>query len=792
MFHRRLVLLLSAFAVAMAVMSAQLARLTIVQGQDHLAAAESRLVRRSWIPTLRGRILDRDDRPLARARPSYEVAVDYPVLSGRWATRRAERYAAALHRGVWDRLTPAQRHALIERYEPAYRDHVDAMWDRLATAGDVPRVQIDDRRERTIARIERMQASIAESRRRAALQEARDEGRRLTPAFRHAVEARASQPIREKRSPHILLTRVPDATAFELERLATREATLNPAGLDRRDAEDTVPIFPGLKLKDATARHYPFESMRVAVNRATLPRPLRDRAPSTLEVEGVATHLVGWMRDTVYAEDHERRAALLEGDPARAARAITETGADRGGYLEKDRVGSAGLEAVAEHVLRGLRGQTVHQLDTGTQHEIPPEPGRDVRTTLDIALQARLHAALDPDLGLARVQSWHGGVDESMPEGTPLHGAAVVLEIDTGDILAMASTPSFTREAIADDPESVFDDPVRTPWVNRALDKPYPPGSVAKALVLVEAHRRDKVGISERIPCTGYLYEDEPEHFRCWIFKQNPGYTHSMMLGHDPGPVEALMGSCNIYFYTLGRRLGPDGITEVYRDFGVGEGYELGAGLGRPVGGPEAGAARITSFPGGLGRAWNPEQVDHADATLMGIGQGPVAWTPLHAADAYATIARGGVRLQPRLIRDGSPPVASRVLDLRPAGVDAALRGLFEVVNNRQGTAEHLTYADGTREPIFNTPDHVAIWGKTGTAQAPELRIDPDEDGPDPPRVVRRGDHAWFVLLAGRGRPEYAIAVILEYAGSGAKATGPVANQIVHALVEEGYLDKPS
>jgi len=789
MFVRRLVLIGVLFALALGTLGIQLTRLTVLQGEDHLERAEATLVRRSFTPSVRGRILDRLNRPLAQARPTYAIELEYAVLDGTWARRRAASYARSLHRSGYARLPDSRKQALADRYEPTYQRLVEDMLDRLSEATGTPRNELDERIGQIRTRVESMHASLVESRRREALARAVAEGHELTPSRRAAIDRRALEPIAEQRSAHTVIPQVPDTIAFEFERLASREREIDPAGSGSRDSADLVPILPGLTVRDVTARHRPFESMRVAVDRRTLPIPLRADAPETVRIEGVATHLVGWMRDAVHAEDRQSREAMLDADPDLAGRSITSTGIDRGAYRPGDRVGAAGLEAAAEARLRGLRGLTTRQLDTGRASHLNASPGEDLRTTLDIALQARVMAAMSPDLGLARVQPWHANDNPTTPVGTPLHGAAVVLDVDTGDILAMVSTPSFTRDQLDRDPDAVFDDPIATPWVNRAIDKPYPPGSIAKAPLVPAARARGLLSLSERIACTGHLFPDQPEAYRCWIFKQNPGVTHSMVYGRHLDATDAIMGSCNIYFYTIGRRLGAAGITDCYRDLGVGTAYQLGPGLPEGLDPSVAQRLSIDSFPGGLGRAWNPDQMDAADATLMAIGQGPVAWTPLHAADAFATLARSGVRLPPRLLDDGTPPVAERTLAWDTAATEAALRGLRRVVSDPRGTAEHITHADGTREPIFNTPPSVRIWGKSGTAQAPDIRADPDGDGPEPPRLLRRGDHSWFVLLAGAERPRYAIAVILEYAGSGAKASGPVANQIVHALIAEGYLD---
>jgi cell division protein FtsI/penicillin-binding protein 2 len=123
---------------------------------------------------------------------------------------------------------------------------------------------------------------------------------------------------------------------------------------------------------------------------------------------------------------------------------------------------------------------------------------------------------------------------------------------------------------------------------------------------------------------------------------------------------------------------------------------------------------------------------------------------------------------------------------------------LRQVVENRQfGTGRAIAYEQlgPERVAIFNHPG-ITVWGKTGTATAPPLMFDPDEtpegNGPAEPRIVRMGDHSWYVtLVAPEGEsPKYAIAVIAEYAGSGGKVSGPINNEIIRALIEEGYLPR--
>jgi cell division protein FtsI/penicillin-binding protein 2 len=591
-------------------------------------------------------------------------------------------------------------------------------------------------------------------------------------------------------------------------------------------AVDQVPLLPGLTVVPSGDREYPYETAAVEVDLSTLPEPMRGTGKKTIQVEGVGYHLIGRMKDSASKEDEDRRRARIKADSEFAARVLTPKGIpglteqeDRGEYSDEEACGQTGIEASQEDELRGLRGMKVRQLDTGQEYPIQPTSGRDVRLTIDVALEARVQAAMSKDLGLAVAQTWQylpGQPNPTLPVGTALNGAAVVLEVDSGDILAMVSTPSIPRRLLKDDPGAVFDDPVNAeldvPWINRAISRPYPPGSIAKALILNGAVKLGKHSLDTLITCTGHLFPDKPNMFRCWIYKQHEGHTHSETLGPLSAP-QALMVSCNIYFFTLGQKLGPEGIVATYSMFGLGQPMNLGLGAREEfqgfLGSDDQGQPRPASMPSGI---------SIQDAIQMGIGQGPVAWTPLHAADAYATIARGGVRIRPHLVNDARSP-ETEDLGLDPRAVKEAMKGLWNSVNEDPGTGNHLTMPDQRHVPHFNIPG-IEVWGKTGTATAPTIMVKPtrkDRSGaevPDPMwdrgiegsviaeqsadyhpqagrRVLRWGDHSWFVVLVGHKsdqRPLYAIAVMMEYAGSGGKVSGPIVNQIIHALMAEGYL----
>jgi len=812
MFQRRLALLLAITGAAMLVLGVKVAHLTVVRGAELREQSESRLVRQLWTPTVRGKILDRKGRVLARNRAGYDLAIEYEVLSGEWARERARKFVREAYGPEWVEFSEEQRTRLLGIATRSYQDFAEASRDDLASLAGIGRETVDKKAGEVLDRVKRMAEAQRRRNRDRQLAEVSDRNEVVTPEVYRAIESRAAEAILEERTAHRLGVRLSDETAFRTQYLLAEETSINPIpGESGFRFEKRVPRLPGVRLFDAGEREYPMERIGVEIDRSTYPSPMTERSGLRVTAEGVASHVIGWMRDEATKEDQDERREFLARDSAAGTEARVEAGEqgtlDRGEYRAGDRVGGAGLERGREHDLRGLRGHTTRHIDTGASTTIEPRPGHDVTTTLDIMLQARVQAIMSPEAGLARVQPWHRSLHDgvfdpaapTMQDGTPIYGAAVVLDIDSGEILAMVSTPGVRREDLASllPGESILRDPVALPMRNRCIERPYPPGSIVKPLILAGAVTRGAYSLDQPIACNGHLFPNNENLFRCWIFKrtqQGARLTHSQQFGHDLFGVDAIEVSCNVFFFTLGKKLGFDGITDVYRNFGLGSGWNLGIGR---------------EFTGDLGESVTPQELA-GHAILMGIGQGAVSWTPLHAAAAYATLARYGYVVPPTIVKgEGSPEPRNLRLDAR--AISAAIEGLRRSVNEDNGTGNHLSLPNGVREPIFNAPG-VDVWGKTGTAQAPRIfapaspTIDPPEDtvspsdsdgeNPTPPthpaprELLREGDHSWFVVLVGpKGdRPRFAIAVMMEYAGSGGKVSGPVCNQVIHALIAEGYL----
>jgi len=734
-------------AVVMLVLVAQMTRLTVVQGAGHRQDAEAVLDRHTYLPTYRGRVLDRHGRVLARDQASYDIAVAYPVITGAWAVEQAEREARRRVGGAWSEMPADKRQQTIDAVLPEFRAKQQALFDAICDLGGISPDELDDRLNAIRRRVHRMAAEVWENQRLAEIRRLDIEPDELD------FEPR---PIAEQVEAHTVLSDVPDEVAFEFMLLAEDEPSM-------------------LEVRDSRRRVNPMSEQVVSLDRSTLPEPIRSESSSLIHVHGVLDHVLGTMRDEVWKEDVQRRPFRLGGGEV-----------DLGGYRRGDSVGSTGLERVFEDHLRGLRGMIHERRDTGERTRTEPKPGSDLRLTIDAVLQGKIQAILSNDFGLTRVQEWHN--NHVLPVGTPLNAAAVVLEVETGEVLSMASMPTVAMGAQMTEKDRKFE----RPSIDRTVEAVYPPGSIIKPLVLLAGVSEDEFQLGRTITCNGKYYENRKRP-RCWIFREVHGFqTHGPLTAED-----AIARSCNIFFYTLADRMEMETLLQWYDFYGIGR--RIDVGLSYMVAGEDGGKIPAGQVAGHLPtlddvHRWRMDGQYDYNTLIMGIGQGPLTWTPLHAANAYATLARGGSVRDATIVADelrrGSDrsdrnpprPISSRA-------VDAALEGLRRSVMEDYGTSNHIRYEDLSTEPMMNV-EGVTVWCKTGTAQAP--LIDLNRDGAiDESEQQRRLDHAWCVGLvgpAGSTRPLHAFAVIVEYGGSGGRVAGPIANQIIHVLQEEGYL----
>ncbi|XAL99550.1 penicillin-binding transpeptidase domain-containing protein [Phycisphaeraceae bacterium D3-23] len=572
-----------------------------------------------------------------------------------------------------------------------------------------------------------------------------------------------AEPIAEAFEHHVIVDGLSEEQRLTIERFIAE-------GRQVADRSDTSAqrVWREVELRRRTVRHYPMESVLVKLDRSTLPGPLASAEPIELRVSGVGTHIIGLMRET-WSEDVADR-------PFRGRGGLP----DLRGYRVGDRIGRSGIELSMEETLRGARGLRRIQVDS-RDDESMPIAGRDVVLSIDILLQAHIQAIMSPDFGLMRTQPWHSG---DVPEhllGNPLNGAAVVIDIASGDLLAAVTMPAAPRALLEDDPQLLWDDPINEPMVNRAFSRPYPPGSTAKPLVLVAAVTDGVLGEHELIDTPGYLWPNRPMVYRDWYWKK-----YQLTRGEIDG-IEAIKYSSNPFYGILAQRLmdrvEPGRMLWWYSQFGMGQTHGLGL--------PE-------EVPGSLGPG--NRELQRSDVEFMAIGQGPVSWTPLQAVTAYARLVSGNMTHEPRLVvmpEMEREPQENGAIALSPAAQRMAIEGMRRVANESGGTAYMIDVpAHGIhRERIFNV-EGVTIMAKSGTADPGSRWIDlNNNNAQDPGEVVRDPrDHAWVVAMVqpeGAARPTHAIAVVVEYAGSGGHVSGPIVNQIIHALQHHQYLAWP-
>jgi len=392
-------------------------------------------------------------------------------------------------------------------------------------------------------------------------------------------------------------------------------------------------------------------------------------------------------------------------------------------------IGQWGIEKLYDTHLRGVPGQRIIEVNAlGRQlrllRETPPVKGNDITISVDIYLQREAEEAFGEKAG-----------------------ALVALKPDTGEILGMISKPSFDpnqfTRGMSRDQWAAITNNQKNPMLNRALQSQYPPGSTFKIVTALAGLETGAINPDVRVDCRGAIYMGG-RRFGCW--RRN---GHGILAFH-----RALVESCDVYFYEVGRRVGIDKLYEYATGLGLGE--KTGIALGKERRGliPSTAWKRETrNLP------WYPGETLHA-----AIGQGYVTVTPIQLAFMTGAIVNGGVRYKPSLIKDTEPQIAGRS-SLNPLNIELIKQGLFGVVNEPSGTGW------AARSSV------TTISGKTGTAQVIALR-----QGVTVLSEKFR-DHAWFVAFAPFEKPEIALVVFVEHGGHGGAAAAPIARRAINAFL---------
>ncbi len=416
-------------------------------------------------------------------------------------------------------------------------------------------------------------------------------------------------------------------------------------------------------------------------------------------------------------------------------------------YQMGDEIGQYGLEAEWESFLQGKRGrQEVIVNATGSKvgdfRFEPDRAGHNLTTTLDFKVQK--------------------AADEALKGKS---GAIAALDPNTGDILAMSSAPAFDPNIFTGDMSPALWKELTTGkgkiLNNRAVQGAYPPGSVWKIFMSVAGLSEGVVREGDSFNCPGFYFFGG-RRFRCWRHQ-----------GH--GSVNFMRGltvSCDVYFYTVGQRLGIDRIHEYAAKFGLGSVTGLKLVHENPGVVPST-LWKRTFFKNPAQQKWYP-----GETISVAIGQGAVTTTPLQIARGVAGVVNGGKLVTPQLVKkiespDGlfldtafNPQVTKIDVDQRI--LKKVADGMVSVVNDPRGTG---------RKARLPEELGIAVGGKTGTAQVASMN------------VRTAGDHAWFVGFAPAEDPKIVVSALVEHGGHGGSIAAPLVRQVMEAFF--GYVPPP-
>ena len=405
------------------------------------------------------------------------------------------------------------------------------------------------------------------------------------------------------------------------------------------------------------------------------------------------------------------------------------------------KIGKSGIEKYLEKALRGESGNL--KLEVNAYGRIMKEiervdgiPGKDVQLTIDSRLQQKAFELFG---------------EES--------GAAVLLDVHTGEILAFVSAPSFdpnmmTQGLSTEDWNALLHNG-RNPLTDKAISGQYSPGSTFKMIVALAALEAGVIKPETRTYCAGKMFLGN-HAFHCW---KKEGHGHLNV-------VEALQHSCDIFFYETAQKLGIEKIADMARRFGLGSKINIGLENEK--------AGLIPDKEWKLRRFGEPWQ--QGESLISGIGQGYILTTPLQLATMTARLVNGGYEIKPTFLKvsDGEKSKI-RKIDVSPANLELIKEGMYAVVNKPGGTAWRSQFDyHGQR-----------MGGKTGTTQVRRITMKERREGIKKESELpwRLRNHALFVGYAPHDNPKYAVAVLVEHGGGGSSVAAPLAGKILREAV---------
>lgn len=468
---------------------------------------------------------------------------------------------------------------------------------------------------------------------------------------------------------------------------------------DMAKIEVNLPDLAGITIDEGLARYYPYPF---------------DTA-----------HIIGYMGAVTEADKEKEEEPLFS--------------------LPEFKKGKTGLESVFDKQLRGKAGSRQIEVNVLGREirelsRLKANNGEDLHLSLDLRVQKAARAALGTE-----------------------SGAVVAVDVNTGEILALVSNPSFDTnmfsKGISEKDWKILSSDEHKPLINKAIAGEYSPGSTFKMIVALAALEAGIITAETTVNCNGHL--DFGNHrFHCW---KKSGHGEINLK-------QALAVSCDVYFYEIARRVGIDKISEMAKRFGLGhkEGIEL------PF--EKAGLIPTKSWKRRIfGKPWQL-----GETILVGIGQSYVQLTPLQMAMMTARLVNGGYFVRPTLIKkaDDNEQKPERI-KINKFYLQLVNEGMEAVVNEKYGTARNAGIDSNLGK----------MGGKTGTTQVKRITREERESSDFNQKEIpwKERSHALFVGYAPLDKPKYAVAVIVEHGGGGSAVAAPIASQILEYML---LLDK--
>ena len=396
-------------------------------------------------------------------------------------------------------------------------------------------------------------------------------------------------------------------------------------------------------------------------------------------------------------------------------------------------IGKEGLEKNFNPILVGKSGQREIEVNSSGRviREISKRDslkGNDLQVTIDFRLQQYSMNLLNAHRA----------------------GSVVVMNIENGDIKTIASTPFYDPNKIIKKPNKDYWDSLLSnklsPLTFRSVQGLYAPGSTFKMIVAIAGIFHRVISTDTQHFCDGKIALGD-RLYHCW---KNNG--HGLMNVQN-----AIKESCDVFFYEISKKIGIDRIAQVAKDFGLGKIYDL------PISNQKMGIIPSKDWKKKkIGESWYP-----GETLISAIGQGFVLANPLQLATMTAIIASNGKQVEPKIINDYKYNAVKK-LEKYSSAIKIIKKSMFKVVNEKNGTA----FSSRSDDFIFS--------GKTGTSQVRRITVAERESDDFRKKEIEweKRDHALFVGFMPHDKPKYAVSVVIEHGGSGAKTAAPIAKQI--------------